>query len=153
MSDTYSKLLIHVVFSTRNRAKDLDAAVRDELYRYLAELLKEKGCRPLAIGGGLDHVHLLFALPPVLSVSDLMRFLKANSSRWIREKFSPHLGWQAGYAAFSVSESNREAVCSYVEGQEKRHKRTSFEDEFVSLLKRNEIEFENERLWSPGRAE
>jgi REP element-mobilizing transposase RayT len=90
---------------------------------------------------------LLVLAPPNAAVSDLVRFVKANSSRWIRGKFDRAFGWQAGYGAFSVSRSRFGEVRAYVEGQMEHHKRVSFESEFVSLLKRNEIEFENERLW------
>lgn len=147
MPDTDTNLLAHVVFSTKNRGKNLTAAVRHELYPYLAALAKEHRAKAYAVNGGLEHVHLLLNVPPTLTVSDLMKFLKANSSRWMRGKFNRTFGWQAGYGAFSVSHSRRSEVCSYIDSQTEHHKRVSFDDEFVSLLKRNEIEFENERLW------
>ena len=147
MPDTYTNLLAHVVFSTKNRDKNLTADVRQELYPYLATLAKEHRAKAYAVNGGLEHVHLLLNVPPTLSVSDLMKFVKANSSRWVRGKFNKTFAWQAGYGAFSVSHSRRSEVCSHIGGQMEHHKRVSFDDEFISLLKRNEIAFENERLW------
>jgi REP element-mobilizing transposase RayT len=147
MSDAYTNLLVHVVFSTKNRDRNLTADVRRELYPYLTALARKSGSKALAANGGLDHVHLLVMVPPTVTISDLIRFLKANSSRWIRGKFNRTFAWQAGYGAFSVSRSRFREVREYIDGQEEHHKRVSFESEFVSLLKRNEIEFENERLW------
>jgi REP element-mobilizing transposase RayT len=147
MPDAYTNLLVHVVFSTKNRDKSLTGDVRRELFPYLTSLSRECGAKAYATGGGLDHVHMLINMPPSLTVSDLLRFLKANSSRWIRSKFNRSFGWQRGYGAFSVSRSRCPEVCAYIEGQVDHHRRVAFEDEFVSLLKRSEIEFENERLW------
>ena len=144
MSRTYTNLIFHVVFSTKDRAKDLNLGVRAELYPYLSGLVRERRGKALAVGGGLDHVHLLASLPPSLDVSALLRFVKANSSRWVRGKFNRHFGWQAGYSAFTVSRSKQSEVAAYIENQEAHHRRQSFEDEYVSLLKRNEIEFDNE---------
>ncbi|MEX2303998.1 MAG: IS200/IS605 family transposase [Bryobacterales bacterium] len=147
MPDTYTNLLVHVVFSTKSRDKNLTADVRRELYSYLTALTRKSGSKALAANGGLDHVHLLVLLPPNVTISDLVRFLKANSSRWIRGKFNRTFAWQSGYGAFSVSRSRFGEVRDYIDGQVEHHKRVSFENEFVSLLKRNEIEFESERLW------
>ena len=147
MGQTYTQLLIHLVFATKDRQKDLTARVRPELYRYLVALARQKETEVLALAGGLEHVHLLVSIPPKLSISELMQFLKANSSRWIRARFNPHFAWQGGYAAFSVSKSKQAEVCDYLSRQETHHQRTGFEEEYRSLLLRNEIHFENERLW------
>ncbi len=117
------------------------------MWSYLADVAENVECRALAVGGGLDHVHLLFCYPAAASLSDIVKKLNSNSSRWMRENHNPHFGWQNGYAAFSVSQSKAADVAAYIEGQEEHHKRVDFEDEFVSLLKRNEIRFEAERLW------
>jgi REP element-mobilizing transposase RayT len=118
MPDAYTNLLVHVVFSTKNRDTVLTADVRRELYPYLASLAKECRAKAYAVNGGLDHVHLMANLPPTLTVSDFMKFLKANSSRWIRGRFHRTFAWQAGYGAFSVSHSRRPQVCAYIDGQE-----------------------------------
>ena len=147
MSHAFTNLLVHVVFSTKDRGKDLTSEVRGDLYSYLADVAHNKEARLIAVGGGLDHVHLLLELKPTSAPADLVRVLKTNSSRWLRSERLRHFSWQNGYAAFSVSKSMQSRVAAYIEGQEEHHKRVDFESEYVSLLKRNEIEFENERLW------
>ena len=117
------------------------------MYPYLGGVAGNKGATLLAVGGGLDHVHLLLDLRPVVAPADLVNALKSNSSRWIRSRFGSHFAWQSGYAAFSVSKSVQEAVTTYIENQEQHHKRVDFESEYVSLLKKNEIKFDNDRLW------
>jgi REP element-mobilizing transposase RayT len=147
MSHAFTSLLIHVVFSTKNRMKDLTQEVRPELYQHLKEIAGNKGARLLAVGGGLDHVHLLLGLQPTDAPAGVIGALKTNTSRWLRSDRVRHFSWQNGYAAFSVSKSMQSSVRAYIEGQEEHHKRVDFESEYVSLLKKNEIEFENERLW------
>ncbi len=117
------------------------------MYPYLAKTASQKGAITLAVGGGLDHVHLLLDLKPSVAVSDLVRGLKATSSSWVRGRFNRGFAWQAGYAAFSVSKSQQARVVAYIEGQEQHHKRIDFESEYISLLKKNEIKFDNDRLW------
>lgn len=121
--------------------------MRSELYPYLSSVARQKGATLLAVGGGLDHVHLLLDLRPTVAPADLVNALKSNSSRWVRSRFGRHFAWQSGYAAFSVSKSVQATVAAYIENQEQHHKRVDFESEYVSLLKKNEIQFENDRLW------
>lgn len=145
MSHAYTNLLLHVVLATKDRGKDLSAYVQSDSYPYRIGLAGERGCRVDSVGGGLDHIHLLLNLPAKESVSELVKFLKANSSRWLR-KANRSFGWQPGYAPFSVSQSKRQDVLEYTRGQEKHHRRHRFEDEYIGLLKKNEIAVE-ERLW------
>jgi REP element-mobilizing transposase RayT len=145
MSHAYTNLLLHIVFATKDRGKYLTASVQSDFYPYLIALVREKDCRVDAVGGGLDHVHLLLLVPAKESVSELVKFLKANSSRWLR-KANRGFAWQLGYAAFSVSQSKRQEVLTYIREQEEHHRRHRFEDEYIGLLKKNEIEFE-ERIW------
>ena len=114
---------------------------------YLGTLSADNGAELRAVGGGLDHVHLLIRIRPTVVISDFVRELKARSSKWIRERFNGHFVRQAGYSVFSVSQSNVAAVTEYIVNQEAHHRKVSFEDEYVSLLKRNEIEFEEKYLW------
>lgn len=147
MAHSYTNLLVHIVFSTKNRVKDLSGPTRDEMWRYLEAVARNVDCDALAVGGGLDHVHVLLKYPASVKLAEIVTKLKSNSSRWMRHRHNPHFGWQNGYAAFSVSQSRAADVAAYIDGQEAHHKRVDFEDEFVSLLKRNEIRFEAERLW------
>jgi REP-associated tyrosine transposase len=139
MSHTYSNILIHVLFSTDKRQPFLDSRIRPGLFSYMAGILKRLGCAPLLINGVADHVHILLALPPKLCLADVLEKLKANSSKWLHENF-PHqrrFAWQAGYAAFSVSPSNRERVLKYIAGQERHHKKRNYREEVVEFLEKS----------------
>ncbi len=147
MSHTLTNVLVHVVFATKNREKSLTAAVRNRLHAYLARVVNDEGGRAYLVNGGLDHVHILMRLPPARSLSDLLRKLKRNSSAWLRREFDPHFTWQRGYSAFSVSQSQYEKVRNYIRLQEDHHRHRSFEDELTTLLKRNEIDYDETTLW------
>jgi REP element-mobilizing transposase RayT len=96
-----------------------------------------------------DHVHILVTLPPTLAIADLVRALKANSSRWAHEKWSDHsgFGWQQGYAAFSVSRSAMKDVTEYITTQEEHHRKMSFQEEFIGLLKKHDIAYDERYIW------
>ncbi len=149
MAHTYTSLLIHVIFSTSGRAPLLTDAMRPEVHAYLGGILRELDAIPIAIGGTADHVHLLTRLPANLAMSDCLRIVKANSSRWAKERWPQrrHFAWQGGYGAFSVSESSRAAVIRYIRDQAQHHRRTSFQDEFLTLLKKHRVEFDERYLW------
>ncbi len=147
MAHTYTNLIFHVVFSTQGHFPSLKTDIRKELFSYLGALIKEKGGKPFIINGVDDHVHLLFLVPPDVSMSDLMRFLKANSSRWMKRRFGKPFAWQKGFGALSVSRSIVPAVSRYISDQEIHHRKMDFRSEFVTLLKKNEIEFDEEYLW------
>jgi putative transposase len=100
----------------------------------------------LIINGESDHVHMLIRVRPVHSAAEIVRVVKANSSRWMREKHSARFGWQTGYGVFSVSESNA-SVTEYIAGQQEHHKKHSFQEEFVAFLKKNHIEYDERCIW------
>jgi REP element-mobilizing transposase RayT len=143
MSHTFTQLLYHVVFGTQYREALIDPELRQDLYPFMAALVREERCSLLAIGGMQDHVHLLVRARASVSLSALLRVIKANSSRWAHER-SPlrRFGWQEGYGAFSVSGSAADRVCQYIQNQEEHHRRRSFEKEWITLLKRHGIEFD-----------
>lgn len=120
---------------------------KSELHAYVSGLVKEKGGRVLVINTMPDHVHILIMLPPNVSVSDLMKFVKANSSRWISRRLGKPFAWQKGFGAFSVSRSGVSAVAKYIRDQEIHHRKMDYRNEFVTFLKKNEVEFEDEFLW------
>jgi REP element-mobilizing transposase RayT len=144
MSTTLTNLLYHIVFSTKNRLPRIDLEVRDRLYEYVGGIARGHGGILLAIGGMPDHVHLLVKGKADTSVSDMTRLIKANSSKWMNETFHPgeHFEWQAGYGAFSVSESKVNAVRRYIQAQESHQAKVSFAEELVTLLQRHGIEYD-----------
>ena len=147
MPHTFTSLLAHIIFSTKERAPLIDAELRPQLHAYLGGIIRELNGTPLVINGVADHVHLLVALPPTISTSDAMRVLKTNSSRWIHETRRKPFGWQTGYGAFSVSKSNVIAVSQYIARQEEHHRKVSFKEEFLSFLKRHGLEFDERYIW------
>ena len=149
MAHTYTSLLIHVIFSTSGRAPLLTDAMRLDLHAYLGGILREMDAVPIAIGGTADHVHLLIRLPANLALADCLRIAKTNSSRWVKERWPQQrkFAWQGGYGAFSVSESRRAAVIRYIRDQAQHHRRISFQDEFLALLRKHGLEFDKRYVW------
>jgi REP element-mobilizing transposase RayT len=141
MSHTYSQNHLHVVFSTKERRKLIAPSMQPRLWAYIAGIARNHKFLVLANGGMEDHVHLLIQLPPVLSLAKAVSLLKANSSSWMKEH-GMKFAWQEGYGAFSVSASNLAAVERYIANQERHHRRRTFEDEFIALLKKHGIPFD-----------
>jgi putative transposase len=149
MAHTFTNLLSHVTFSTAERAPFLRDALRPPLFAYMGGIVRELGGNAILINGALDHVHLLTVLPPAVSMSEAMRVLKSNSSGWVHDTrpAGADFAWQAGYGAFSVSQSNREAVLKYIAEQEQHHRKMTFKEEFVALLSRHGIEYDERYIW------
>ena len=149
MAHTFTNLLTHVIFSTGERRPLIADAVRPDLHAYLGGIVHELRVTPVMIGGTIDHVHLLLRLPADLAIADCLRIMKTNSSRWVKEKWPERrsFGWQGGYGAFSVSESNRANVIRYIQKQPQHHRKVTFQDEFVSFLKKHGVEFDERYLW------
>src|SRR6267154_4207428 len=144
MSHTYSNLLSHVIFSTKDRQPLIDFDLKPRLLGYMNGIVNESGGKVLALNSMPDHLHMLWELKPTSSLSDAMRVLKTNSSRWVREAHATrkHFAWQTGYAAFSVSRSNVSAVANYIEAQEQHHRKRTFHEEFVELLVKHDIAYD-----------
>jgi REP element-mobilizing transposase RayT len=149
MANTYSQLNVHCVFSVLGRENFITGNFREDLYKYMAGILKKDGSFPLAVNGWTDHVHVFFELSVNLSVADQMRMLKASSSKWINEnKFlKGKFQWQEGYGAFSYSRSQRNAVIQYIVNQEAHHRNISFREEYIDLLKKFEISYKKEYVF------
>jgi REP element-mobilizing transposase RayT len=144
MAHTYTNLLIHALFSTKNRQPILNVELKSRLYPYMAGIIAQLKGRPVIVNGPKDHVHLLFVLPAALPLADLMEKLKANSSKWVHEE-SPHqkdFAWQSGYTAFSVSQSNVAAVKRYIAQQEAHHRKLTFQEEVLALLKKHGVQYD-----------
>ena len=147
MSDTFSNLSIHVVFSTKDRMPLMTRKVRKRVFPYIGGIIKGLGGTVVAIGGMPDHAHLVTRLPTNMSVADFVRKVKANSSKWINEQSADlKFAWQRGYGAFSVSQSVVSSVAQYVRNQERHHRLRSFEEELKMLLTRHGIDFDESHL-------
>ena len=146
MAQTFSRLLVHVVFSTKDRTAWLKADIRTDLFAYMGGIIRNFDGNPVIINGVADHVHLLFSIPATMSLAETMRIIKAKSSRWMSGR-DRSFAWQPGYAGFSVSQSSVGQVTKYIAGQEEHHKKVRFEDEFISLLKKHEMEYDERYVW------
>jgi REP element-mobilizing transposase RayT len=140
MATTYSKLLYHIIFSTKNREPLISPGLRDDLYAYIGGIVRARKSVLLEIGGMPDHVHLVIRSRPDLSVAELVRLVKANSSKWVNERPDSigRFAWQDGYGAFSVSLSQLPGVRDYVRRQAEHHRGRTFQEEYEEFLKRNE---------------
>lgn len=141
MAHTFTKNHLHVVFSTKERQKLIAEDFQLRLWKYVTGICQNIDLIPVAVGGMEDHLHVLFHLPPSRSLSDAMRVIKTNSSKWINEH-QERFTWQDGYGAFGVSESNLPAVVKYIHSQKHHHRKMTFEDEYLLLLKKHNIDFD-----------
>jgi len=147
MPQSLSNVLVHLVFSTKNRTAWLTPDLREEVFAYLVGILKDIGCHPIQVGGHDDHVHLVFAMVRTRSFAQVVEEVKTGSSRWMKTKGVPGFAWQTGYAVFSVSPGDVSPVVEYVRDQAEHHKTVSFIDEFRALMKEAEIEFDERYVW------
>jgi len=132
---------MHVVFSTKERRKMIPTNMRERLWSYTAGICKHQKVFVHAIGGMEDHIHLLLQFPATVVVSEAIKTIKANSSSWMSDEIG-QFAWQQGYGAFSVSKSNMAAVMTYIQNQERHHRKMTFEEEFIAFLKKHGIEFD-----------
>ncbi len=146
---SFSKLTYHVVFSTKYRRKTINDEMRERLYEYIGGVVRNLNGSLIKIGGIEDHVHLLVNLSPAKSVSDSIRDIKSNGSKWLNElsEGRSRFEWQKGYGAFTVSHSHIEIVRRYIRNQREHHRTRTFEEEFVELLRRHEIKFDRKYLF------
>jgi len=149
MANTYTQISIQVIFAVQGRENIITKDWRDELHRYITGIIKAEGAKPLAVGGWKDHAHIFFGLQPSLSISDLVKTVKANSSRWINDKrlVKGKFNWQEGFGAFSYSKDQRDKIINYIMQQEEHHKKLSFRNEYLSLLQEFEIDFEEKYVF------
>lgn len=148
MGQSYTNLIYHIVFATKDRNPLITAEIRPRLYEYIGGVIRNLGGIAMGINGMLDHTHVLAKLRPDRALSDMLRDLKANSSGWMHDVFPEmaDFAWQRGYGAFTVSASQIEKVQRYIAEQEVHHARRDFRDEFIELLIRNGVEFDERYL-------
>jgi len=149
MANTYTQITIQVVFAVKHRECVLHNQWRDEIYKYITGIFTNKNHKLLAINGVDDHVHILFGLNPSVALSDIVRDVKNNSSKFINEKkwMKGHFEWQSGYGGFSYSRSQRPGIINYIENQEEHHKKNSFRSEYIDILKTFEIDFDEQYIF------
>ncbi len=149
MPQSLASLHVHLIFSTKNREPVLNERIRPELHGYIAGIHQRIECPAELINSVDDHIHILFALGRTVSVSQVVEEVKKISSKWIKTKGDEftHFAWQAGYGAFSVSESNLQSVRDYVANQKEHHRQKSFQEEFRAFLTRHKMAFDERYVW------
>lgn len=149
MPQSLSRMLSHLIFSTKHREPWITPGVRDELQSYLGGVLKNIECPPIRVGGVADHVHLFFGLSRTFSIAQIVEKVKVASSKWIKDKGPEFRGfhWQNGYGIFSVSQSEAEKVEHYIATQEEHHRVMTFQEEYREFLERHRIEYDERYVW------
>jgi len=149
MANTFSQIYIQTVFAVENRLSLITPEFKEDLYKYITVIVRNQGQKLISINGMPDHVHILIGLKPAMALADLVREIKADSSnfinrnKWVRGKFS----WQEGYGAFSYGHSQLSTIIRYIQNQEKHHSRRSFKDEYLTLLRKFDIAFDDKYVF------
>jgi putative transposase len=149
MAHTYTDLISHIVFSTKDRRASLTKEMKPRLFAYMTGICEKLKSKAYIINGPEDHAHALVSIAPSLSTSEFLEKFKANSSRWVNDEFKgARFAWQPGYAAFTVSRSNFQSVYDYIANQEKHHQKMTFKQELIALLQKHGIEYDERYLWN-----
>lgn len=148
MANTFTQIYIHFVFAVQNRTSLIQPEWKDELYKYITGIVQKNGHKLIAINGISNHAHIFVGYKPHQLIPDLMQDVKGSSSKWINEKkfVKGKFSWQQGYGAFSYSYSQIDQVVRYINNQEKHHKKLTFQDEYVLLLKKFNIQFDEKYI-------
>ncbi len=149
MSQSLSKVYVHIVFSTKHRANHLDDKIEGKMHEYLGGICKGLECYPIRIGGYQDHVHILCLLSRKIAPMKLVEELKKQSSKWIKKMADLYSDfyWQDGYGIFSINPTETDKVIEYIEKQHEHHKKKNFQDEFRSFLKKYEVDYDERYVW------
>jgi REP element-mobilizing transposase RayT len=149
MAQSFAKIAVHLVYSTKNRQPVLLEKIRKDIHSYTAGILKSLNCIPLAVNGTEDHIHILVLMSKNITLIKMVEAVKVGTSKWLKTKDMSlqQFSWQAGYGAFSVSESQIEKVIKYIMNQEQHHQKKSFQDELRILLQKHKMEFDEQYLW------
>ena len=148
-SMSYVSAYSHCIFSTKERRRLITRALRERLWPFLGGIVRQNKMKAIEIGGAEDHVHILLSLPSTMAISKALQLIKDGSSKWVHESFPEHrlFAWQEEYGAFSVSVSQLDKTIEYIKGQEKHHRKMTFQEEFLALLKKHRIEYDERYLW------
>ena len=149
MPQSLARILIHIIFSTKNREPWLTESLRPRVFAYLATLGRDQGCEVYRVGGVADHVHLAVELGRTITVADLVKTVKSLSSAWIKREGDRHAGffWQTGYGAFSVGSSQLQTLTDYIDHQEEHHRTRSFQEEYREFLHKYAVEYDERYVW------
>ncbi len=148
MPQSLAKILVHLIFSTKNREPFIPPAIRPRLHGYIVGILDNLKSPSLQTGGVSDHVHILCALSRTISPAELLEEVKKSSSKWMKTDGGvPGFSWQAGYGAFSIGESQADAVIHYIQNQEEHHRKATFQDEFRKFLDRYKVAYDERYVW------
>ena len=149
MANTYTQIYLQIVFSVKGRQNLIHKNWKDELHKYICGVVNWKDQKVYAIGGVADHIHILVSIKPTILISELVRDIKANSSKWINENhyIIGKFQWQDGFGAFSYSQSHLDNVIAYINNQELHHQNKTFKDEYIELLHKFNIEFDEKYLF------
>lgn len=149
MATTFTSILLHCIFSTKNRAALLLPEIEDPLHRYIAGIISNHQCRQLCIGGTTNHLHILVSMSKRITIVELLEDVKKDSSKWIKTQGQPYAGfyWQNGYAALSIGASGVPALQSYIADQKQHHQQTTFEEELLAFLRKYGIPFDERYIW------
>ena len=146
MPNTYTQIYIQTVFTVQNKLSLIELEWQEELYKYITGIITNEGQKLLAINGMQDHIHILIGLKPTVALSNVVRDIKANSSKFINEQrfIAGKFEWQQGFGAFSYSHSQIPVIAKYIENQEEHHKRQSFREEYLGFLKLFNVDYKEE---------
>ena len=149
MANTFSQIYIQTVFAVSGRLSLITQDFKEELHKYIAGIVRNKGQKLISINGMADHLHILIGLRPAMALANLVRDIKSDSSDWVnrRRLARGKFAWQEGYGAFSYGHSQLDTIIRYIQNQEKHHKRRSFKDEYLTLLRKFQIEFKEEYVF------
>jgi len=151
MANTYTQIHIQAVFAVQNRQSLINPEWKDELYKYITGIIQSYDHKVLQINGMPDHIHIFFGMRPTQSISNLMKQVKQDSSKWINTKglVKGKFSWQAGYGAFSYSKTHVPRVIKYIANQEEHHKSKTFGDEYLDILKESDIDYDERYVLKP----
>jgi len=150
MANTYTQIHIHAVFAVQNRVSCIQKSWQERLNKYIIAIIQKHGHKVLSIGGMPDHIHIMFGFRPTQALSALMQEVKRDSSEWVNKEnlVMGRFSWQEGYGAFSYAKSQISAVCNYIETQEQHHKKKTFREEYLEILEKFEVKYDEQYIFS-----
>ena len=150
MANTYTQIHLQAVFAVKNRQSLIEVEWKDGLYKYITGIIQKNGHKLLSINGMPDHVHILFGMRPNQSISELMKFVKGDSSKWVNQNglSKQRFSWQSGYGCFSYAKSELPVVIRYIENQEEHHRRKSFLKEYLDFLREFEVDYDEQYVFN-----